>query len=145
MSQPTDGSKAQALYPALHDVVQVSDNTTKMKVSEDTLVKVFHGIKTLEYDLALHADNRVAMLQALKELHPQIGAGLETVVDAAADDAAKAKALFKGMFERDQNNVQKGRYGQALAQVLAEGATCRVPDYILNAIRHVCQSDEVKS
>jgi putative ATP-dependent endonuclease of OLD family len=144
MSQPTDGSKPQALYPALHDVVQVSDNTTKMKVSEDALVKVFHGIKTLEYDLALHEDNRVAMLQALKELHPQIGAGLEAVVAAEADDAAKAKALFKGMFERDQNNVQKGRFGQALAQVLAEGATCKVPDYILNAIRHACQSDEVK-
>lgn len=144
MSQPTDGTKPQALYPALHDVVQVSDNTTKMKASEDILVKVFHGVKTLEYDLALHADNRAAMLQALKELHPQIGAGIEAAVTAAAGDAAKAKALFKGMFERDQNNVQKGRFGQALAQVLAEGASCKVPDYILNAIKHACQAVEVK-
>lgn len=145
MSQPTDGTKPQALYPALHDVVQVSDNTTKMKASEDTLVKVFHGVKTLEYDLALHADNRAAMLQALKELHPQIGASMEAAVAVEVGDTAKAKALFKGMFERDQNNVQKGRFGQALAQVLAEGVNCKVPDYILNAIKHACQAAEVKS
>lgn len=144
MSQPTDGTKPLALYPALNDAVTVSDNTAKMKASEDTFVKVFHGVKTLEYDLALHADNRTAMLQALKDLHPQIGAGVESAVAAATDDAAKAKALFRGMFEREQNNVQKGRFGQALAQVLAEGATCKVPDYILNAIKHACQAVDVK-
>lgn len=144
MSQPTDGSKPQALYPALNDAITVSDNTAKMKASEDTVVKVFHGVKTLEYDLALHADNRAAMLKALKELHPQIGENLEVTVAVAADDAAKAKMLFKGMFEREQNNVQKGRFGQALAQVLAEGAACTVPDYILNAIKHACQTVDVK-
>lgn len=74
MSQPTDESKPQALYPALTDAVTISDNTAKMKKSEDTIVKVFHGVKTLEYDLALHSENRSAMLSALKELHPQIGA-----------------------------------------------------------------------
>lgn len=141
MSQPTDGTKPQALYPALNDVVQASDNTTKMKASEDSLVKVFHGVKTLEYDLALYEDNRTAMLQALKELHPQIGANVENDVAAAVGDADKAKALFKGMFERDQNNVQKGRFGQTFAQVLADGANCKVPDYILNAIKHACQTE----
>lgn len=140
MSQPTDGSKPQTLYPVLNDTVTVSDNTAKMKAAEDAFVKVFHGVKTLEYDLALHADNRTAMLQALKDLHPQIGAGVEAAVAAAADDAAKAKALFRGMFEREQNNVQKGRFGQALAQVLADGAACKVPDYIMNAIKHACQT-----
>jgi len=144
MSQPADGSKPQALYPAVDDAVAVSDNTAKMKAAEDVLVKVFHGVKTLEYDLALHADNRTAMLQALKDLHPQIGEGVEVAVAAAADDAAKAKALFRGMFEREQNNVQKGRFGQALAQVLADGAPCKVPDYILNAIKHACQTAVAK-
>ncbi|MDH2915295.1 MAG: AAA family ATPase [Gallionella sp.] len=144
MSQPTDGGKPQALYPALNSVVTVSDNTAKMKASEDAFVKVFYGVKTLEYDLALHVDNRAAMLQALKDMHPQIGAGVEAAVAAAVDDAAKAKALFRGMFEREQNNIQKGRFGQALAQVLAEGAACKVPDYILNAIKHACQTADVK-
>jgi putative ATP-dependent endonuclease of OLD family len=60
-------------------------------------------------------------------------------VNAAHDDAAKARALFSGMFERKQSNVQKGRFGQALAQVLAGGAPCTVPAYIREAICHVCQ------
>lgn len=43
----------RAQYPALGDVVKVSANTAKMKEREDTYVKVFHGLKTLEYDFAL--------------------------------------------------------------------------------------------
>lgn len=135
-----DGNEPQAQYPAPGDVVKVSNNTAKMKENEDSFVKVFHGLKTLEYDLALHADNRTAMLVALKELHPKIGEAVEASVSAATDDAAKARALFSGMFERKQSNVQKGRFGQALAQVLAHGAECKVPDYIRNAIVHACQT-----
>ncbi|CAB3756930.1 ATP-dependent endonuclease [Burkholderia sp. MSh2] len=136
---PTDGSEPKALYPAAGDAVKVSDNTAKMKQSEDALVKIFHGVKTLEYDLALHEDNRSAMLKALKELHPKIGEAVETTVNAAIGDADKARLLFSGMFERTQNNVQKGRFGQALAQILAEGAACTVPEYIRLAIEHACQ------
>jgi putative ATP-dependent endonuclease of OLD family len=141
VSEPAvDGGEPQALYPALGAVVKVSDNTAKMKAREDAYVKVFHGQKTLEYDLALYADNRPLMLKALKELHPQIAKTVEAEVSAAADDASKARALFSGMFERKQNNVQKGRYGQALAQVLSEdGATFKVPDYIRDAVAHACQ------
>jgi putative ATP-dependent endonuclease of the OLD family len=136
---PTDGSEPKALYPAAGDAVKVSDNTAKMKESEDALVKIFHGVKTLEYDLALHQDNRSAMIRALKELHPKIGETVETSVNAATDEADKARLLFSGMFERTQNNVQKGRFGQALAQLLADGAACTVPVYIRRAIEHVCQ------
>jgi putative ATP-dependent endonuclease of OLD family len=139
VDEPVDGSEPQGLYPALGDVVKVSDNTAKMKGRADTFVKVFHGLKTFEYDLALHADNRTAMLKALSELHPKIADTVQAAVDAAPDDAAKARALFTGMFERKQNNVQKGRFGQALAQVLSDDAACKVPDYIRDAIAHACQ------
>lgn len=135
-----EGEEPQALYPALGDVVQVSANTAKMKQSEDAFIKIFHGLKTLEYDLALHADNRVAMLTALTELHPQIAKNVTASVEAAEGDPAKARALFSGMFERPQNNVQKGRFGQALAGVFASGVTCVVPDYIGSAIAHACQT-----
>ena len=129
-----------ALYPALGHAVVVSANTAKMKEREDAYVKVFHGLKTLEYDFALYADNRMAMLAALKELHPKIGEVVEAAVDAAQGDSAKAKALFTGMFERPQNNVQKGRFGQSLAQILAMPHTpCVVPDYIRDAMAHACQ------
>ena len=137
--EPVEGTEAKGLYPKAHDAIKVSDNTAKMKKSEDAFVKVFHGVKTLEYDLALHADNRAAMLTALKELHPKIGAALQIDVDAAADDASKARVLFCGMFERAQNNVQKGRFAQALAQTLEDGAACTVPAYIRDAVTHACQ------
>lgn len=137
----TQGGKAQPVYPAVGEVITLSDNVNKMKKREDTYVKVFHGTKTFEYDLALHAHNRAAMLATLKELHPMIGASVEAEVDVAASEAAKAKALFCGMFEREHNNVQKGRFGQALAQALSDPATpCVVPEYIKNAIVHACQS-----
>lgn len=144
IDEAADGDEPQALYPALGDAVKVSDNTAKMKANEDSFVKVFHGLKTLEYDLALHADNRTAMLKALKELHPKIGKVVEEAVNAVEDDAAKARALFSGMFERKQNNVQKGRFGQSLAQVLSDGAACKVPDYIRDAIVHACQAVPAK-
>lgn len=139
-SMAVEGDESQALYPAAADAVVVSANTASMKKREDGLVKVFHGVKTFEYDLALHAYNRAPMLATLKELHPKIGAALEVQVNAAATDADKARVLFCGMFERPQNNVQKGRFGQALAQTYSQpGTTCKVPDYIVKAIAHVCQ------
>lgn len=111
-----------------------------MKQGEDTFIKVYHGLKTLEYDLALHADNRTAMLAALTELHPQIAKTVAASVEAAEGDAAMARTLFSGMFERPQNNVQKGRFGQALAQAFADGAAFAVPDYIGDVIAHACQA-----
>jgi putative ATP-dependent endonuclease of OLD family len=134
-----EGGEPKALYPARGDAVTVSANTAAMKALEDGLVKVFHGLKTFEYDLALHATNRTVMLKTLRELHPKIGPSVEAAVDAAVGDAAKAQALFRGMFERAHNNVQKGRFGQALAQAFMEkDATCEVPDYIRDAIAHAC-------
>jgi putative ATP-dependent endonuclease of OLD family len=134
------GSEPKALYPSQGDIVTVSASTAAMKMLEDSLVKVFHGLKTFEYDLALHAANRTVMLKTLRELHPKIGASVETAVDAAIGDAAKAQALFRGMFERDHNNVQKGRFGQALAQAFMEPyAPCEVPGYIRDAVAHACQ------
>lgn len=137
-SEEVDG-KIRALYPKLGDTVAVSDNTQAMLKLADEWVQVFHGLKTLEYDLALYESNRAVMIKTLKSLHPRIGAAVESSVNDATDDAAKAKALFSGMFERDSGNVSKGRFGQALAQALLEsGVGCDVPAYIRHAIEHVC-------
>ncbi|MBL1270209.1 MAG: AAA family ATPase [Halomonas sp.] len=131
--------KPLPVFPAPGDPVKISPNTASMKELEDTLVKVFYGLKTFEYDLALHAANRKTMLAALKEMHPHIASDLEVKVDQMEGDADRARTLFCGMFERKQNNVQKGRFAQELAQVIAEGRDIVVPDYIRNAIAHVCQ------
>ena len=114
-------------------------NTAKMKTLEDGHVKVLHGLKTFEYDLALEADNRTAMIKALKELRPRIANPLETTVADKVGDAEQAKALFCGMFERKQNNIQKGSFAQSLAQVISDKTVpFKVPAYIQAAIKHVC-------
>ena len=131
--------KLVAHYPAAGEAVTVSDNTALMLKSADAHVGIFYGQKTFEYDLGLLTKNRAVMLDALKELHPQIGADLETEVMAEIGDAAKAKRLFQGMFERDSGNVQKGRFAQALAGLCADDETdFDVPDYIRCAVEHVC-------
>ncbi|WP_368854534.1 ATP-dependent endonuclease, partial [Massilia sp. Root335] len=130
----------EPVYPAPGDAITVSANTAKMKAREDAYVKIFHGLKTFEYDLALEASNRTAMLQALTELHPRIAKSLAIAVDGEVDDAAKAKALFRGMFERPKNNVQKGSFAQSLAQVISDDKVAfTVPAYIQAAIKHTCQ------
>lgn len=133
--------KLKAAYPGLGEAVRISSNTLKMKESEDQYVKVHHGVKTLEYDLALLAENRDPMLKALAELHPRISEALRKIVNGAPNNTAKAKALFCGMFERKDtsSNVQKGRFGQALAEQIALTPGCKVPEYLEQAIRHVCQ------
>lgn len=139
--EPKKKKKLKAAYPALGEAVRISSNTLKMKKSEDQFVKVYHGVKTLEYDLALLAENRDAMLKALAELHPRISVALRKIVDGTPDNTAKAKALFCGMFERKDtsSNVQKGHFGQALAEQIALTPGCKVPEYLEQAIRHVCQ------
>lgn len=137
-----DDAKNVPIYPDVGDVVNVSANTVSMLKREDELVKIFHGTKTLEYDLALHDENRAVMISALAELHPQIAKSLMVEVTAAATNKDKAKVLFCGMFERGEGktNIQKGRYGQILAQTIVdEGANFKVPDYIEKALKHVCE------
>jgi len=130
---------AEPIYPAPGDTVIVSANTAKMRTREDGHVKVFHGLKTFEYDLALEADNRAAMIKALKELRPRIAKSLEATVAGKVGDAEQAKALFCGMFERKQNNIQKGSFAQSLAQVISDKTIpFKVPAYIQAAIKHVC-------
>jgi putative ATP-dependent endonuclease of OLD family len=134
-----ENEDVEPVYPAPGDAIIVSANTAKMKTCEDGHVKVFHGLKTFEYDLALESDNRAAMLKALKELRPRIAKSLTATVAAEVGDAAQAKALFCGMFERKQNNVQKGSFAQSLAQVISDDEVAfKVPAYIQDAIKHVC-------
>lgn len=139
-SEDEEDEDAVPVYPAPGDTIIVSANTAKMKTREDDHVKVFHGLKTFEYDLALEPENRTAMLKALGELRPRIAKSLTTTVAAEVGDAAQAKALFCGMFERKKSNVQKGSFAQSLAQVISDKSVpFKLPAYIQAAIKHVCK------
>lgn len=143
IKDPTNDKKSIALYPAPDDPLVISDNTSLLKKREDSLVKVFHGIKTFEYDLAIHEENIDVMLNALTEIHPQIASILIEELKCEATAQYKAKTLFCGMFERGsgKTNVQKGRFSQELAyQLMVDGIDFKVPQYIEDAIRHVCKA-----
>jgi putative ATP-dependent endonuclease of OLD family len=135
-------SKTVAVYPDLNDEVNISDNTQSLINRSDDFISVFHGVKTLEYDLALHGCNRNVMLDALADTNPGIAKALRIEVETAGTNQKKAKALFCGMFERGSGlkNIQKGRFAQALAYQLSQnGIEFIVPDYITNAVKHVCK------
>lgn len=137
----SDGKTYKDHYPDVGEAITPSANARLMKKLEDKYVRVFWGQRTFEYDLGLLSDaNRAAMLAALKDIHPDIGADLEKDVNKAVGNQPKAEALFKGMFERSSNNVQKGKFAQALASQIEENdLKVVVPSYILEAIEHVCQ------
>lgn len=140
-SDEAEDDDPEPVYPAPGEAITVAANTAKMKKCEDSHVKVFHGLKTFEYDLALEPANRIAMLKALAELHPRIAKSLTATIDTQVGDAAKAKALFRGMFERSENNVQKGSFAQSLAQVIADNTVAfTVPAYIQEAVQHACKT-----
>ncbi|ESW80851.1 ATP-dependent endonuclease [Mesorhizobium sp. LSJC285A00] len=132
--------KMEAHYPGPDEAIAVSANTASMQAMQDNLVRVFCGKKTFEYDFALVDKNREAMLAALEEIHPGIGKDLRAVVNGELTDHGKATALFKGMFERPTNNVQKGKFAQALAAKIVENKLdVAVPLYIEEAVKHACQ------
>ena len=91
---------------------------------------------TFEHELARSETLFPHMMSALKELHPIIGAMLETEVAEFATVEEKATRFLRVFTER---SVSKGRFAQELAEILAEvniGADA-VPDYIRNALRHL--------
>lgn len=142
ISNEDDSDEKGSQYPDKEEVIKVSDNTEKLKTLEDQYLKVFHGQKTFEYDMALYEKNRPLMLTALEEMHPKIAKALAKEVEVVKDNAEQAKTLFKGMFEREgsKKNVQKGAYGQNLAQVISTtDKEIELPGYILEAIKHVCE------
>lgn len=134
-----EDEKPVAHYPDTDEIITVSDNTKLMMKLEDPHVRVFYGQKTFEYDLALIEKNRPTMLAALSAIHPGIAKALTEKVDAAVGNQAKAKALFCGMFERNEENIQKGKFAQALAACIQdEGMEFEAPKYVLAAIKHAC-------
>jgi putative ATP-dependent endonuclease of the OLD family len=132
-------SDPQGTYPKVGEHHEASAAAKSIALREDTYVKPFFARKTLEYDLALSAVNRTTMLEALKDMHPGIAKDLAADV-AASVPGDEARVLFKGMFERGEGktNVQKGAFGQALAQaVLSDGLDIEVPDYIAKALAFI--------
>jgi putative ATP-dependent endonuclease of OLD family len=138
----SDGDPGEDCYPSSEGDVDMSAAAKSIQAKANVYVKPFFARKTFEYDLALYRENHPAMLQALEELHPFIAKDLKEMV-AQTSEQHKAKELFCGMFERlgGKPNVQKGAYGQALAQVVASSsAPFVVPPYIKSAFDYIVKA-----
>ncbi|KVM07647.1 ATP-dependent endonuclease [Burkholderia ubonensis] len=127
-------------YPAAKDALSLSAAATVISASQDNYVKCFFAQKTLEYDLAFDAGRRTLMIDALTEMHPEIGADLKVDVNAAVSDHEKARVLFAGMFDRPTGkaNVMKGRFAQTLAYRISQSNdTIELPAYLRSALDFV--------
>ena len=92
--------------------------------------------RTFEHELARSEALLPHLVSALKEMHPRIGATLETEL-ATLPIAEERAARFLEVFT--EKSVSKGRFAQELAGILAErslGANA-VPEYIRNALTHL--------
>jgi len=125
-------------YPKAGDALELSDAAKSIEARTSAFVRPFFAQKTLEYDLALQAENQSLMLSALEEMHPDIGKALRIAVAEAPVDE-RPRVLFSGMFERDKGaSIQKGRYAQTLAQVIAtDGTTFKAPPYIQEMLEFI--------
>lgn len=128
-------------FPTLKQAPIMSLAATAISRLTNTCIKVYFAQKTLEYDLALHAENHAHMLEALVDIHPEIGANLKTKVDSAMDND-KPKVMFQGMFDRGSAaNVKKGEYAQALAEYMVDPEVkFTTPPYIKEALDYVTAS-----
>ena len=142
----TDADPPAAVFPDAAAALLLSANAKLLQAGEDEFVKCFFSTKTLEYDLGFDAACRGHMLTSLKEMHPDIGAELETAVGAAVGDAAKAKELYCGMFQRGdgKTKVKKGEFSQLLAYEIASSKVAvEVPSYLTEALKFVSEPEKV--
>ena len=97
---------------------------------------------TFEHELARSKTLLPHMVFALKELHPRIGATLETELESLGTVEEKAVKFLDVLIEK---SISKSRFAQELAGILTE---CNlrpnaVPDYIRNALRYLGVLSEV--
>jgi putative ATP-dependent endonuclease of OLD family len=99
----------------------LSATAQKLRANETDTLHVFLAEKTFEWDLA-KAGNWETLIEALTLVKPRVAAGL------TPDEAGRPNALLGAV-----ENV-KGRFAQALTEVLADGRAFDVPPYLKDAI-----------
>ena len=99
----------------------LSATARKLKANETDTLHVFLAEKTFEWDLA-KAGNWDTLIEALTLVKPKVAAGLNP------DEAGRPDALLNAVANA------KGRFSQALTEVLDDGRAFEVPQYIRDAI-----------
>lgn len=140
----TDGDPGADVYPSLDAPAPLSATAAGLVAKASSCVGVFPARKSLEYDLATSEDNRFLMLKALEDIHPTIAKGLSQLL-ASTPESDRSRLLYQELFEGGggKSRVQKGAFGQALAQRLnADDAPFDVPEYIAAAFSFIAADTE---
>jgi putative ATP-dependent endonuclease of OLD family len=99
----------------------LSATAEKLKASETDTMRVFLAERTFEWDLA-NAGNWDTLVDALALIKPRVAEGLKSLEDG------RPEALLSAVED------SKGRFAQALAEVLADERDFLVPQYLVGAI-----------
>lgn len=117
---------------------QISATASGLKDQADSIqnLNIEMSEITFEHELARSQSLLPHMVSAFKELHPRIGATLETELAALTTTDEKAKKFLDVFIEK---SVLKGRFAQELAGILEE---CDlemddIPEYIREALKHL--------
>ncbi|MEM7619753.1 MAG: AAA family ATPase [Pseudomonadota bacterium] len=127
----------QEVYPKKGDVSILSDTATTLAKQQTDTLKVFHSLKTFEYDLGLEANNIPTLIKAFAKLHPQVTKDLKGAL--AENDYEKNVQFFKA-FEKSCKS--KGEFAQQLAQKIEDKEPFTPPQYIVDAISHVIKTEK---
>lgn len=99
----------------------LSATAQKLKANETDSLHVFLAARTFEWDLA-NAGNWKTLIEALALVKPKVAQGLAQL------DGGRPDALLGAVED------VKGRFAQALTEVLADGRDFFVPEYLRDAI-----------
>lgn len=125
-----------------------SPTANNIQKLQDVYIKVFQAERrTLEYELLAIEGNQKLLLGALKLMHTDITKKIEEKISNLTCVSEKATAIFNGMFKRGKKenlSIHKGQFAQTLACYIQEDKSrkCGIPEYIKNAIEHVCGSQD---
>lgn len=131
----TDCDPGADCYPKKSDPLQPSNTAQSVKKLESGNLKVFLSQRTFEYDLCLIKENHSILLEALKDIHPQIAPALEA--ELAAETCEHTQCIK--LFQRLLSSTKKGEYAQSLAALIENPKKQFIaPKYIEDAIKHAC-------
>ena len=132
----TDCDPPKDTFPSINETPQPSASVRALRTRETSNIRVFHGLKTFEYDLALHAENLIVMMDALHAMHPDTAKELAKRLQSLNGTAA-AKEFFTTVFA--SRATSKPEFAQLLAELIEDrNYLFEVPRYIMNAIHHNC-------
>ena len=141
---PKVGEPPVDVYPDKDSDSDISANTKKLIGRQTELLKVFHGKKTLEYDLALEEENMTILIDAYTKLHPILGKTLGEEISNKTTTVERAQYFYDFLFK--DRKTSKPDLAQEIVNLLesddtdnAEKYSIIVPGYISEAIKHLLQ------